>query len=71
MFYRDHNHDLNLNPKDHAAIRKLNKKNEFKITMTTHKSIGIFARHTYTHFDRTKPDNNLIIRDVYNERAEI
>jgi len=31
----------------------------------------MLARHIYTHFDRTEPNNNLIIRDVYNKRAEI
>jgi len=71
VFHGGHNHDPSLNPKGHAAIRKLDRKDEFKITVTTHKSAGILARHTYTHFDRTEPDNNLIIRDVYNKRAEI
>ena len=28
-------------------------------------------RYIYTHFDRTEPDNNLIIRNIYNERAEM
>ncbi len=71
VFYRDYNHDPSLNPKGHAAIRKLNRKDEFKITVITHKSAGILTRHTYTHFDRTEPDNNLIIRDIYNKRAEV
>jgi len=39
--------------------------------MTTHKSAEILTRHTYTYFDRTEPDNNLIIRDIYNKRAKI
>ncbi len=71
VFHKGHNHDPSLNPKDHAIIRKLNRKDEFKITVATHKSVRMLARHTYIHFDQTKPDNNLIIRDVYNERAEI
>ncbi len=71
VFHEGHNHDLSLNPKDHAIIRKLDRKDKFKITMTTYKSAGIFTRYIYTHFDRTKPNNNLIIRDVYNERVEV
>ncbi len=39
--------------------------------MTTHKSAGIFTKYIYIYFDRTEPDNNLIIRDVYNKRAEV
>jgi len=71
VFHGGYNYDLSLNPKDHAAIRKLNRKDKFKITMAAHKSAGMFARYIYTHFDQTEPDNNLIIRDVYNERAEM
>ena len=71
VFHGGHNHDPSLNPKGHAAIRKLDRKDKFKITLVTHKSAGILARYIYTHFDRTEPDNNLIIRDVYNERAEV
>ncbi len=39
--------------------------------MITYKSAGILARYIYTHFDRTEPHNNLIIRNVYNKRAEM
>ena len=71
IFYRGHNHDLSLNPKGHAAIRKLNRKDKFKITVAAHKSTGILARYIYTHFDRTEPDNNLIIRNIYNKRVKV
>ena len=31
----------------------------------------MFARYIYIHFHRTELDNNLIMRDVYNKRAEM
>ncbi len=71
VFYGGHNHDLSLNSKDHAVIRKLDRKDEFKITVVAYKSAGMFTRHIYIYFDRTEPDNNLIMRDVYNERVEV
>ena len=39
--------------------------------MITHKSARILARHTYIYFNQIKSENNLIIRNIYNKRAEM
>jgi hypothetical protein len=43
----DHNHNLIINSSSHAAIRKLDKKNEFKEIIKAQKKAGMLVKHTW------------------------
>ena len=50
----DHNHDPTTNSSSHAAIRKLDKGNEFKETVKAQKKAGMLAKHTWNSLPGTK-----------------
>jgi hypothetical protein len=63
----DHNHDFITDSSSHAAIRKLDKGQEFKEIVKAQKQVGILAKHTWN----TLSDTKINTRDVLNERARV